>query len=157
MHRKPESDLFPVDTELERTLRSLRKVNRVEKATMADERIDQTFEQETTVERPLMLDIMEDFWRPAIQAEYLAVKQPAVKANNFDLKPALITMVQQNQFTGHPTKDPNEPLGRFLKMANTVKLNGVRPEVIKLRLFPFSLRDITATWYESLPYVSVDT
>ena len=42
-------------------------------------------------------------------------------------------------------------------MANTVKLNGVRPEVIKLHLFPFSLRDKTATWYESLPYGSVDT
>ena len=42
-------------------------------------------------------------------------------------------------------------------MANTVKLNGVRPEVIKLHLFPFSLRDIAATWYESLPYGSVDT
>ena len=42
-------------------------------------------------------------------------------------------------------------------MANTVKLNVVRPEVIKLHLFPFSLRDITATWYESLPYGSVDT
>ena len=42
-------------------------------------------------------------------------------------------------------------------MANTVKLNGVRPEVIKLHLFPFSLRDTTATWYESLPYGSVDT
>ena len=93
MHRKPESDLFPVDTELEKTLRSLRKVNRAEKETMADERIDQTFKQETTVERPPMLDIMKDFWRPVIQEEYLAVKQPAVKANNFDLKPALITMV----------------------------------------------------------------
>ena len=66
-------------------------------------------------------------------------------------------MVQQNQFTGHPTEDPNEHLGRFLRMANTVKLNGVRPEVIKLHLFPFSLRDIDATWYESLPYGSVDT
>ena len=44
MHRKPESILFPVDSELERTLRSLRKVNRAEKATMADERIDQTVE-----------------------------------------------------------------------------------------------------------------
>ena len=66
-------------------------------------------------------------------------------------------MVQQNQFTGHPTEDPNEHLGRFLRMANTVKLNGVRPEVIKLHLFPFSLRDIAATWYESLPYGSVDT
>ena len=42
-------------------------------------------------------------------------------------------------------------------MANTVKLNGVRPEVIKLHLFPFSLRYIAATWYESLPYGSVDT
>ena len=42
MHRKPESDLFPVDYELERTLRSLRKVSRGKKATMADERIDQT-------------------------------------------------------------------------------------------------------------------
>ena len=61
MHRKPDLDLFPVDTELERTLRSLRKVNRVEKATMADERIDQTVEQETTAERPPMQDTMEDF------------------------------------------------------------------------------------------------
>ena len=66
-------------------------------------------------------------------------------------------MVQQNQFTGHPTKDPNEHMGKFLRMANTVKLNGVRPEVIKLHLFPFSLRDIAATWYESLPYGSVNT
>ena len=42
-------------------------------------------------------------------------------------------------------------------MTNTVKLNGVRPEVIKLHLFPFSLRDIAATWYESLPYGYFDT
>ena len=66
-------------------------------------------------------------------------------------------MVQKHQFTGHPTEDPNEHLGRFLKMANTVKLNGVRPKVIKLQLFPFSLRDIAATWFDSLPYGSVNT
>ena len=66
-------------------------------------------------------------------------------------------MVQRNQFTGHPTEDPNEHMGRFLKMTNTVNLNGVRLEVIKLHLFPFSLRDIAATWYESLPYGSVNT
>ena len=66
-------------------------------------------------------------------------------------------MVQQNQFTGHPTEDPNEHMGRFLSMANTVKLNGVRPKVIKLHLFPFSLRDIATTRYESLSYGSVNT
>ena len=115
---------------------------------MADERHDQTKEQRTAARRPPITDTMEDFWRPIIQEEYSAIRQPTVDANNFELKPALITMVQQHQFTGHSTEDPNEHLGRFLRMANTVKLNGVRPEVIKLHLFPFSLRDIVATWYE---------
>ena len=45
MHKKPRSDLLLTDSELERTLRSLRKVSRAEKATMEDERIDQTVEQ----------------------------------------------------------------------------------------------------------------
>ena len=48
-------------------------------------------------------------------------------------------------------------MGRFLRMANTVKLNGVRPNVIKLQLLPFSLRDASASWFESLPYGSVNT
>ena len=43
-----------------------------------------------------------------------------------------------------------------MRMANTVKLNGVRSEVIKLQLFPFSLRDVAATWFESLPIGSVN-
>ena len=61
MHRKLESDLLPIHSELERTLRSLRKVSRVEKTTMEDERLDQTVEQETTAERPPIQDTMEDF------------------------------------------------------------------------------------------------
>ena len=157
MHRKQITDLIPADTELEKTLRSLRKIKKAENSTMADERQEQNDEHREAVRRPPITDTMEDFWRPVIQDEYSAIRQPAVEANNFELKPALITMVQQHQFTGHPTKDPNEHLGRFLRMANAVKLNGVRPEVIKLQLFPFSLRDTAATWYESLPYGSVDS
>ena len=100
---------------------------------------------------------MEDFWKLVIRDDYLVVRQPAIVANNFELKPALITMVQQNQFTGHPSEDPNEYIGRFLRMANTMKLNGVRPDVIKLQLLPFSLRDTTTSWFESLPYGSLNT
>ena len=44
MYRKQDSDLLPIDTELERTLRSLRKTKKVEDAAMADERHDQTEE-----------------------------------------------------------------------------------------------------------------
>ena len=73
---------------------------------MADERNDQTVEQRTAARRPPMQDTMEDFWRPIIQEEYSTIKQPTVNVNNFELKPFLITMVQQNQFTGHPTETP---------------------------------------------------
>ena len=85
---------------------------------------------------------MEDFWRLVIGEEYSVVRQPPIEANNFELKPALCTKVQQNQFPGHVTEDPNDHLGRFLRMANTMKMNGVNLDVIKLQLFPFSLRDI---------------
>ena len=44
-----------------------------------------------------------------------------------------------------------------MRKANTVKLNRVRLEVIKLQLFPFSLRDVAATWFDSLPMGSVNT
>ena len=54
MHKKPELDLFSLDTELERTLRNLRKVRSAETTTMADERMGQTVEQETTTKRPPM-------------------------------------------------------------------------------------------------------
>ena len=65
-------------------------------------------------------------------------------------------MVQQHQFIWHLSKDPNEHLGRFLRMENTIKLNVVNPNIIKLQLFPFSLRDVAASWFESMPYGSVD-
>ena len=61
-------------------------------------------------------------------------------------------MVQHHQYTGHPSEDPNEHMGRFMRMENTIKLNGLRFEVIKLQLFPFSLRDVASTWFESLLY-----
>ena len=42
-----------------------------------------------------------------------------------------------------------------MRMVNTIKLNGVKPEVIRLHLFPFLLRDVAATWFESLLVRSV--
>ena len=48
-------------------------------------------------------------------------------------------------------------MARFMRMSNIVKLNGVRPEVnIKFQNFPFSSRDVVATWFESLPVGSVN-
>ena len=96
-HRKLEAELLPLDTELERTLRNLRKVKRVKSTTMADQRERmQLIPEEAKTERPQRQMTMEDFWRPIIQDEYSIVRQPTIEANNFELKPALITMLQQH-------------------------------------------------------------
>ena len=42
-------------------------------------------------------------------------------------------------------------------IANSIKLNGVSSKVIQLQLFPFSLRDMAATWFNSLPHESINT
>ena len=95
MHRKPEAELLPLDIELERTLRNMRKVRSAESTTMEEQRERmQPIPEEEVTERPQRQLTMEDFWRPAIQDEYSAVRQPAIEANNFEPKPALITMVQ---------------------------------------------------------------
>ena len=157
MHRRPEVDLLPLDTEIERTLQNLRRINSTESRNMENQRERLQTIPEEEVERNQRSNTMENFWRPIIQEEYFAVRQPAIEANDFELKPALITIVQQHQFTGHPFDDPNEHMGIFMRMANTVKLNKVRPEVIKLQLFPFSLRDVAATWFDSFLVGSVNT
>ena len=93
MHRKQKVELLPLDIEIERTLRGLRKVKSAEIAEMADKRLNGAVNQEFAAEVPQERDTMEDFWRPVIQDEYSAMRQPVIDANNFELKPALITMV----------------------------------------------------------------
>ena len=58
------------------------------------ERLQPIPEEKEEVERNQRPNTMEDFWRLIIQEGYSAVRQPAIEANNFELKPALITMVQ---------------------------------------------------------------
>ena len=86
-----------LNIELERTLRNLRKVKGAKEATMENQRERmQPIPEEAKNERPQRQMTMEDFWRPVIQDEYSTVRQPAIEADNFELKPALITMVQQH-------------------------------------------------------------
>ena len=62
--------------------------------------------EEEEVERNQRPNTMEDFWRHIIQEEYSAVRQPAIEANNFELKPALITMCSNTSSQVTPLKIP---------------------------------------------------
>ena len=124
---------------------------------MTDKGLNYVANQECSAKVLMEHDIMENLWNSFVHNKYSAMKKPAIDASDYELEPAIISMVQQNQFAGHPTENPNEHLGRFLRIANSIKLSGVRPEVIQLQLFPFSLRDMAITWFNSLPHESVNT
>ncbi|XP_073030807.1 uncharacterized protein [Primulina eburnea] len=65
-----------------------------------------------------------DHFRPVINAHYSGIARGTINANNFELKPALINMVQQNQFVGIATSDPHLHLRTFLEITDTIKING---------------------------------
>ena len=55
-----------------------------------------------------------DCWKPLMNGKYAGIRHQPIDANNFELKPALISMVQQQQFGGSPFEDPNGHLSNFL-------------------------------------------
>jgi hypothetical protein len=59
--------------------------------------------------------------------------------NGFELRPALINMVQASQLSGKAHKDASAHLQYFLEICNTFTIKGVSRDTILLRLFPLSL------------------
>ena len=100
---------------------------------------------------------MRDFVSPNVQSDQTPIVRPAVAANNFEIKPAMIQMIQNSQFCGLPHEDPISHMTRFLEYCSTFKMNGVQPEAIRLILFPFSLMDRAKRWFTSLPPNSINT
>ena len=74
---------------------------------------------------------------------------PAVNMGdmNFELKTGLIMMVQANPFCGLPSKDANAHLQHFVELCDTVIVEGVTSEVIRLQLFLFSLLGRVKQWF----------
>ncbi|XP_031272256.1 uncharacterized protein LOC116130674 [Pistacia vera] len=67
-------------------------------------------------------------------------------------------MIQQSvQFGGLTHEDSNLHIANFLEICDTFKHNEVSDEAMRLRLFPFSLRDKAKSWLTSLPLGSITT
>ena len=97
-----------------------------------------------------------DCWRPLLNEKFSGIRHQPIDANNFEPKLALISMVQQQQFGGNLSEDPTGHLSNFLELCGTIKINGVDHDVIKLKLFPFSLRDKARSWFHNLMLGSIN-
>ena len=83
---------------------------------------------------------LQEYTTPSLGALHRSIKRPTVAANNFEIKPATIQLIQNNvQFGGLAHEDPNDHIMNFEEMCDTFKQNGVSEDAIRLRLFPFSL------------------
>ncbi|CAN6465226.1 unnamed protein product [Victoria cruziana] len=76
---------------------------------------------------------------------------PLVGANHYE-----INMLPS--FHGLTSEDPYHHLDEFLDVCATVKINHVEDNALRLKLFPFSLKEKARDWLKSLtPSVSVAT
>jgi hypothetical protein len=90
---------------------------------------------------------LKEYATPSTEEPHAIIVYPMVEGNNFEIMPALLNLVQQNQFSGSPTEDTNLHISTFLRLNETLKEN---QEAVRLHLFPLSLRDRASAWFHSL-------
>ena len=83
--------------------------------------------------------MLRDVWMPSSQCYFTGPLWPSFEAENFEPKPGLIALVQQQQFGGLLTEDPYEHLYRVMEYSGTVRYHGVPQDAIKCMMFSFSL------------------
>ena len=106
--------------------------------------------QEPISEAPLVLEAMAEktLHEFSIPSTDNVATGPNINVGdeNFELKSSLINMVQASPFYGKPNDDANTHSQNFLELCDTVVIRGdtvviqgIAADVIKLWLFPFSL------------------
>ncbi|RVW68547.1 hypothetical protein CK203_063695 [Vitis vinifera] len=92
---------------------------------------------------------LKDYFVPNVGVS--SIRRPPIQANNFEIKLAIIQMIQSSiQFGGLANDDPNLHIANFLEIFYTFKHNGVTDDAIRLRLFPFPLNNKAKAWLISL-------
>jgi hypothetical protein len=85
------------------------------------------------------------------------IAPPAPEANFYEIKPALLNLGMKEQYSGVSTNDATAHLNNFVELCEMQKYNYVDGDIIKLKLFPFSLRGRDKVWLLSLPRNSIDS
>ena len=67
-----------------------------------------------------------------------AINPPPCTRQDFEIKPALISLVLRKIFNGLPVEISMDHIENFEKVCGFTRANGVPPDYIKCTLFPFS-------------------
>ena len=100
--------------------------------------------------------LLEEFRLPPTVVQS-SIRRSPIKANNFELKPVTLQMLQNIKFHGLASKKPNTHVTNFIEIRDTFKYNGVTDEALRLRLFPLSFSDKAKHWLTSQLLTNVPT
>ncbi|GJZ17066.1 zinc finger, CCHC-type containing protein [Tanacetum coccineum] len=101
--------------------------------------------------------ILGDYSKPSHKGYKNTIELP-VGNNVVPLRSDTIWLVQNKcSFHGLRSEDPNQHLKDFLKLVDSLDLDGKNEERTCLRLFQFSLRDQASNWLERLLAGSINT
>ncbi|GKB27566.1 reverse transcriptase domain-containing protein, partial [Tanacetum coccineum] len=101
---------------------------------------------------------MEELCQPTLNGRGGPIAPINIQANNFGLKNDMIQQVQNScQFHGLPGDDANKHLDKFLHVTQSIKVNGVTDDALRLYLFPHSLTHHATAWFDRLPRNSITT
>nr|GFA12269.1 reverse transcriptase domain-containing protein [Tanacetum cinerariifolium] len=93
------------------------------------------------------LQTIEELCQPSLNGWGGPIALIAVQATNFGLKNDMIQQVQNScQFHGLPGDDANKHLDKFLHVTQSIKVNGVTDDALRLYLFPHSLTHRATDW-----------
>ncbi|GJU10451.1 zinc finger, CCHC-type containing protein [Tanacetum coccineum] len=98
-----------------------------------------------------------DYSKPSHEGYRNTIELP--EGNNVvPLRSDTIRLVQNGcSFHGLRSEDPNQHLKDFLKLVDSLDLDGENRERIRLRLFHFSQRGQASNWLKRLPTGSIST
>src|SRR6187399_1970286 len=82
---------------------------------------------------------------------------PITDAESCEINVALLNLVMKHQLSGLPSEDAATHLNNFVDLCDMQKKSDTDNDIVKLKLFPFSLRDRAKTWFSSLPRNSIDS
>ncbi|GJY32593.1 reverse transcriptase domain-containing protein [Tanacetum coccineum] len=103
------------------------------------------------------LRTIEELCQPTLNGRGGPIAPIAIQATNFGLKNDMIQQVQNSCPFRGPGDDANKHLDKFLHVTQSMKVNGVSDDALRLYLFPYSLQHRAAEWFDRLPRNSITT
>ncbi|KAK8690564.1 hypothetical protein V6N13_074096 [Hibiscus sabdariffa] len=83
---------------------------------------------------------------------------PEIQVAYFELKPVMFNMLNSiGKFGGSHHEDARKHIHAFLDVCDSFRQQGVHENVLKLKLFPYSLRDRARAWLTGVPAGSMES